>query len=191
MLTTVGLRRYRQLSVFILSEMVFERLLNYWCVKKYSCEGGDITAYGLGHWNQTHKQWEGQHSPQGEASIPSCLPSLCRRNCLHRWLLWCPSQQPAWQCCGQGCGQARLWKSCWRHFQCVRAMVPSSEDGLCHRPWKVQILSSSLYVRFLCLWSSVPTEDEGKLPLALMDLGCVLVSIFAVVSFVAVDLFLY
>lgn len=67
--------------------------------------------------------------------------------------------------------------SCWGHVHRVGTTL-TLKHSLCQRLWKVQILPFRFYGWFLCLWSSVPTEDEGKFLLILMGLGCVLVSVF-------------
>lgn len=78
----------------------------------------------------------------------------------------------------QGHGQAKVMQLLLGTFSLCRDHTTTLKHSLCQRLWKVQILPFRLYGSFPCLWTSVPTEDEGKFPLILMGLGCVLVSVF-------------
>lgn len=99
---------------------------------------------------------------------------------------------PPCQCQGQGHDQAKVMQLLLGTFSSCPDYPATLKHSLCQRLWKVQILPFRLYGWFPCLWSSVPTEDEGKFPVILMRLGLSLSLFFAVViSFVAVDLFLY
>lgn len=86
---------------------------------------------------------------------------------------------PPCQCQGQGHGQAKVVQLLLGTCSLCPDYPATLKHSLCQRLWKVQILPFRFYGWFLCLWSSVPTEDEGKFPVILMGLGrIVLVSVF-------------